>query len=86
MGGPSSVERSKKLGDGWTTLEWSALSGFCITMHTDNIRLRKRWSGIPYGETSGNHLCLSWLQTLPYGDIQAKGNRPGIVVSYTYSP
>lgn len=85
MGGGGSVERSKTLGSDWTLLEWSINSGFCITMHTRYIRMRKVTSWVGYSETDSDHICISWYQTIPWGGIQAKG-KAGQTVEYTYSP
>lgn len=85
MGGSKPVRRTRRLGSGWTTLEWSSFSGFGITMHTEGIRLRKRSAWIPWGETRAAHIEISWYQTIPYGDIQGKG-RPGQTVEYDYEP
>ena len=85
MGGGGSVERTKTLGSDWTLLEWSVLSGFSITMHTREVRMRKVTAWIPWGETSSNHISISWVQTIPWGGIQAKGY-PGQKAEYTYSP
>jgi len=85
MGGSKSAERTKKLGDGWTLLEWSIFSGFSISMHTREVQLRKVTAWIPYGETNSDHISIGWYQTLPWGGIQAKG-RAGQIVEYTYFP
>lgn len=85
MGGDGSVERRKYLSSGWTLLEWGVNNGFSITMHSHEVRLRKTTCWIPYSETTGRHISISWYQTIPWGGIEAQG-QSGQLVEYTYSP
>ena len=84
MGGGGSVTKQKRLGSGWTLLEWGINHGFSITMHTNGIRMRKVTSWVGYSETTSNRISISWWQTLPWGGIQARGDS-GQIVEYTYS-
>ena len=83
MGGGGAITRQKRLGSGWTLLEWGINHGFTITMLTDGIRMRKVTAWIGYAETTSNNISISWLQTIPCGGIQAR-NDSGQIVEYTY--
>ncbi len=84
-GGRSPTSLTKVLGSGWTLLEWGINNGFSITMHTNDIKMRKVTSWVGYSETSENHISIRWYQTIPWGGIQAKG-KSGQRVEYTYHP
>ncbi len=52
MGGGRPVRRSKRLGSGWTLLEWGVNHGFTINMLTGGMRLRRVTTWVGHGETS----------------------------------